>query len=249
MEGRPQQAADAMTNEEQYICIVCQDSLRDVRFHECGHSHTCALCTLKLIAHAANEPTCLMCKSTIVRIEDWGNMHSDGCLSQPEYAKGGAGGTSIDMFIKSYEDAADVNLRAAAHRARMARSARLLHYAPQGLMMDREVPGSATEYEHSTQTRDLAGCWVNLCAVPLCVPCSLYLVTHDAVSDSLTFRGVGCCICGLAVPVAGRYWRDPRSREVLLIVRASGAMGAQSFVVQSTKRMESNIGGKAFKLC
>ena len=57
---------------EESLCIVCQDSAREVRFHECGHSITCQLCTLKLIAHSTGMSLkCPTCKESVVRIEGW----------------------------------------------------------------------------------------------------------------------------------------------------------------------------------
>ena len=63
----------ATTDEDDFLCIVCQDAPRGVRFHECGHAYSCALCTLKLIGHSSRmELKCPTCKESVLRIEDWG---------------------------------------------------------------------------------------------------------------------------------------------------------------------------------
>lgn len=59
-----------LVDDDESTCIACQDQPRCVRFHECGHSLMCELCTLKLIAHSTGKVLkCPTCAGAVARIE------------------------------------------------------------------------------------------------------------------------------------------------------------------------------------
>eukprot|EP00966_Prymnesium_polylepis_P334500 7389879-Prymnesium_polylepis.2 len=115
-----EQASAPEPDEEDTLCIVCQDAVRAVRFHECGHSITCKLCTLKLIAHSsAMELKCPTCKGSVVRIEDWGQEQPNLSL-QKTFVRGGSGGDTVAKFIEANINSAVPAEKAAANEAKQA---------------------------------------------------------------------------------------------------------------------------------
>ena len=52
---RDADAAEDEEEEEQRLCTVCHDAFVAVRFWECGHAHTCARCTLRLIEQSRSS--------------------------------------------------------------------------------------------------------------------------------------------------------------------------------------------------
>ena len=98
------------------MCIICQDAPRAVRYFECGHSHTCVLCTLKLISRSGQSLVCPTCKEAVVRIDGWDPLETP---QQPEFIKGATGGTSVESFIEAHAegDAEHVEAYTAAKKA------------------------------------------------------------------------------------------------------------------------------------
>jgi len=218
--------------EPEDLCIVCLDQPRSLRFFECGHAHTCALCALTLIGRlpTGSSLTCPTCKAAVTRIEEYDPAQA----VQPAFIQGGDGGVPVAEFID-----AQLSTGGAAHRTAASSAQQAWHRpaAPVELAMERE---------HVVRTRDLRGCWLNVCAVPMIVPCSVYTVRPDG--DMLHFRAVGCCLCCCCLLVPGKYRRDNYHSE-LRYEKVAGGMGAQHFVVHSGRRMTSELGGHVYKLC
>jgi hypothetical protein len=64
----------AESSDDDRTCMICMSEPRAVRFHPCGHSVACELCTLQIIAKCpgSSKPESLMCthcKKPITKIE------------------------------------------------------------------------------------------------------------------------------------------------------------------------------------
>ena len=214
------------------LCIVCLDQPRAVRFYECGHSHTCALCTLKLIGRSGTELACPTCKAKVDRIEVTGEV------AQPEYVQGGTGGVSVEAFVDAHVDSEELECKEAAVAASAA-------------LRQPRAPGPSTiEREHEVLAHELTGCWINLCAVPCIVPCSLYWVLQSRGRRStldLDVMAIGFCCCFFPLPVKGQYRRNNHYEE-LRYEHAGGSLAAQHLVVKSRTHMMTNVGGRMYKL-
>ena len=224
------------------LCIVCQDAPRAVRFNDCGHGHLCALCTLTLISrnYTAVQPSrlvCPTCKADVVRIEEM-----DGGDAQPDFVRGACGGGSIESFIDAHCNSADAVLVARATDAKATWNRPIIQQPFQQSM----------ERQHLVETDALAGCWINLCALPILVPCSFYSVRRDGEGlargeDVLRFSGWGCCCCGCPIPVAGTYRRNNYHDE-LRFDKTGGMLATTVFVVKNRRHMLSDTGGRVYKL-
>jgi len=225
--GRPTPPSPMETS----LCIVCQDAPRDVRFQECGHSHACVLCSLKLISHASHQLACPTCKEPVVRIEHWDPLEA---APRPEFVKGGGGGVGIMQFIDEQAASDDVARCEAAKKARACS----IPAAPARQSMERE---------HAVQTRELAGCWLNICTMAPVLPCSMYHVAAERSEDLLSFRALVCCAGVCIFPASGQYRRD-NYHEELRYQRMDEGLSASAFIVKSRRRMITDVGGFVFKL-
>ena len=228
--GRPRRVITSRilpmdTCTELPLCIICQDAPRDVRFHDCGHSHACVLCTLKLISRAGRELTCPTCKEAVVLIESWDSL---ACAPQPEFVRDRRSGVDVEKFIDQHSTSN--NKVAAAAKKAWAR-------APARHVMERV---------HEVQTRELTGCWLNICTMAPVLPCRLYDVRMER-DDILSFRALVCCAGVCMFPSSGKYRRDNHYDE-LRYERVDEGLSASTFFVTSRRRMATDVGGSVFKI-
>ena len=227
-------SSNPQADAETELCIVCQDAARATRFYDCGHSHACTLCTLKLIECAGagrRAVTCPTCKEEVLRIKGWDPLQSP---SQPVFVRGETSdGVGVEQFIAAHSD--DPAYKEAAAAARKA------------CAQPRAPARHAMERDHEVQTRELAGCWVNVCPAAPVLPCALYRVRTDG-GDVLRLDALVCCLGVCAFGASGKYRRDSHFDE-LLYTRMDEGLSANSFVVKSRRRMLSDVGGYVYKMC
>jgi len=169
-----------------------------------------------------------------MRIEGWDPLQHG---PQAEFVKGGTGGVLVEQYIDDHANADNAEHKFAAAEAKKALAAARLQ-APARLAMERE---------HAIQTRELTGCWINLCAMGIALPCSVYCISREG-DNVLSFSACVCCLGVCAFPASGQYRRDNHYDE-LVYQRMDEGLSASRFVIKSRRHMKTDVGGLVYKLC
>lgn len=97
-------------------------------------------------------------------------------------------------------------------------------------------------------TKELTGCWINICPLPGLVWWSCYRVTA-ADDDALNFCAVAGIFCGIPLPVDGNvYAANFNDGNYLSLDKKAGAMAAKTFIVKSKNRMVSDTGATCHRI-